>query len=437
MGPLRAKARARDHEVAVVSAVMSLWSKLRRLFSPGAPPGEVTSQQLFTAEVVAAARGLLVKATVVEQPAEFALLIQTRTGPENKVFLTNLFAETRDLAPADRAARIQRFLRPLEQPPVDRADWASVREHLVPLLRTSTHALGSPDVAATLLRRPVWPFLIECVGVDAEDSFQLVASAQLTTWNQTAEAVFTAARENAARHFGQGDSKIYDDRLPYPLWHVSRDDSYESSRLLLPGWLASFTGKVKGRPVAIVPHRSFVLVGGDGDEACLQRLIESARREYEASTRAVSPALYTVDDAGAVVPLTLASDHPLASQVAIGHVLLASHEYGAHREVLQRRHGEAVFVSSYVGIQRKDGSVSSYTTWTKDVPSLLPRAHEIAFVIDPGQLSSRMYRVSWERALARLGEALVPVPDVDPPHWSTSGWPDEKLLAELEAEERG
>src|SRR6185369_15379006 len=108
-------------------------------------------------------------------------------------------------------------------------------------------------------------------------------------------------------------NRIYDDRVDYPLWHVARDDSYESSRLLLPAWLASFAGKVKGKPVAVVPHRSCVVVGGDGDHACLRRLIEFARREYEASPRAISPALYTVDAGGALAPLVLPGDHPLAS----------------------------------------------------------------------------------------------------------------------------
>jgi hypothetical protein len=417
---------------------MSLWFKLRRLLSqPLSSPVEASSEQLFMAEVVAAARGLAGVVSVAERPEEFALLIQTKTG-EHQAYLGNVFGETRDLGPADRAARIRRFLKILEKPGDGPDVWATRRDRLVPLLRTSSHSRGAPaDAATALLHRPVLPFLIECVGIDAEGSFQLVASSHLAAWNMTAEAVFAAARENASRYFQAEHVKIYDDRAPYPLWHVARDDSYESSRLLLPGWLAAFAGKVNGRPVAIVPHRSFVLVGGDGDEACLLRLIETARREYEASPRAISPGLYTVDAAGAVVPLTLAAEHPLAAQVAIGHVLLASSEYRAQGEVLQRRYGEGLFVSSYVGVQRKDGSVSSYTTWTEGVPSLLPQADEIVFVIDPGSPSPRSHRLPWRRAVANLGECLVPEPGVDPPRWRSKGWPGEELLAKLEAAETG
>jgi hypothetical protein len=91
--------------------------------------------------------------------------------------------------------------------------------------------------------------------------------------------------------------------------------------------------------LAIAPHRPFVLVGGDGDEACIERLIETARREYEASPRNVSPGLYTVDAGGAVVPLVLPGDHRPASEVALGHVLLASTEYEAQQQCLQQKYG--------------------------------------------------------------------------------------------------
>jgi hypothetical protein len=218
------------------------------------------------------------------------------------------------------------------------------------------------------------------------------------------------------------------------LWHVSRDDSYESSRLLLPGWLASFATKVKGRPVAIAPHRSFVLVGGDGDEACLERLIETARREYEASPRNVSPGLYTVDAGGAVVPLVLAGDHRLASQVALGHVLLASTEYQAQQQSLQQKYGDDLFVASYRGVQLEGGELLSYTTWTEGVASLLPQADQIAFVIDPGGAAPRAFRVPWRLAAARVGDCLVLEPGIDPPRWRTARWPAPAILAELEGD---
>jgi hypothetical protein len=53
-----------------------------------------------------------------------------------------------------------------------------------------------------------------------------------------------------ADHRGPALTRV-DEDAPYATWLVSSNDMYESSRLLLPGWLASFGGKVSGRPVAI------------------------------------------------------------------------------------------------------------------------------------------------------------------------------------------
>jgi hypothetical protein len=409
------------------AGTMSFWSKLGRLFSPG---GQRSGQQLFAAEVVAALRELPAVTAVVERPDDFALTV--RTGAIERVaYLGNIFAETRDLGPSDRAARIRRFIKAVGAP-VAEDEWSSVRGRLVPLLRASSLRLTPASGGADLLCRGFAPCLLECVGIDGEDSFQLVVSANVEAWKMTAGAVFDQARKNATGAFRPEDTTIYDRRAPYPLWRVSRDDSYESSRLVLPGWLASFASKVKGRPVAIAPHRSFVLVGGDGDEACLERLIDSAQREHSASPRNISPGLYTVDAAGAVVPLVLPLEHRLFNQVALGHLLLATTEYQAQQQFLQRERGEGVFVAPFVAVQAQDGRVASYTTWTQEVPSLLPETDQIAFVIDPAG-SPRVFRVPWAVAAARIGDCLVREPGTDPPRWHTARWPDPETLAAIEA----
>lgn len=80
-------------------------------------------------------------------------------------------------------------------------------------------------------------------------------------------------------------------RIFKPL-HVARDDSYEPCRLLVPGWLASFEDKINGSPIAIVPYRSLLIAGRYRDERCLQRLIDSAEGEFEASPGRIALARY-------------------------------------------------------------------------------------------------------------------------------------------------
>ena len=229
-------------------------------------------------------------------------------------------------------------------------------------------------------------------------------------------------------YYDTDDLRPYGTGRGFALWHVAKDDSYESSRLLVPGWLAGLASRVSGRPVAIVPSRSQLIVGGDGNEACLRALLEAAHREFMASPRSISPALYTVGDGGTVVPLVLPAGHPLAAEVAVGHISLAATEYKVQQDVLQPRLGEGIFVATFQGI-RKEDLVSSFTTWTQDVPSLLPEAAEIAIVPSAGNL----FRVPWATVATLVGDSLQREPGIDPPRWRTGRWPDEATLARLRA----
>ena len=192
--------------------------------------------------------------------------------------------------------------------------------------------------------------------------------------------------------------------------------------------LSSFRGKVNGNPVAIVPERAKLFVAGDGDVLCLERLLDMAEREYAASRRSISPAMYTVDDTGAVIPLALPDKHPLRNPVALGHARLALAEYDIQQKVLQKDREEDVFVASYVAVQREDGTITSYSTWTDGVPTWLPKTDDVALVggnpEDPTVL-----RVPWEAMEGMLRE----LPDVYPPRFETGDWPDAADLEKLRA----
>jgi hypothetical protein len=407
---------------------MSLWSRIKgALGSAQAEPA--TAEELFTVEVETALGALPFVGRVTRQP-EFSLAIESG-GSTRRMFLANIFGETRDLSPADRAERIRRFVAIIAEPKDDDPSWSEVGERLVPVLRGATGFIRTgADAPLQPIRRRFVPFLIECVGLDSEHSFSFVNPKMLAKWSVDAGAVFAAARENGARCFGDGDVARHPSEGSSAVWRVARDDSYETSRLILPGWLAGFAGKVTGRPVAIAPSRSTLMVGGDGDEGCLRQLVETARREFEAAPRRISPALYTVDDGGAVVPLVLPADHPLAADVAVGHVMLATYEYRQQQERLQEQLGEDIFVASYTGVRRQEGAVFSYATWTKDVPSLLPRTDKIAFT---GFDGDEVLLVPWQAAADLVADCLALDPGHDPPRWRTDRWPDAVTIEKLRA----
>ena len=415
---------------------MGLWGKVRKVFGSGedAATAPATPQQLLATEMEAAIRGAFPEATVRPAPETLGLLVTRPGHTEQTVFLDNVFAETRDMGPEQRRERLARFVRSLDTPDATAMSWDEVRPKLAPLLRTPTLFGGSlPRLTGDRvpIHRPFAPFLVECVGIDSEVGIAYVAPHMLAGWGVHATEVFDAAVENGRGYF-TSDVEPFDPQAPYPLWHVARDDSYESSRLLVPGWLASFAGKVTGRPVAIVPHRSLLIIGGDGDERCLRRLIDSAKGEFQASPRNISPALFTVDDEGKVVPLVLPAGHPLAADVAVGHVMAAMAEYDLQKAQLEHLE-EDVFIASYKGLKGDDGSVYSYTTWSRGVPSLLPETDQVVLGLAPGQKGGEILRVPWQVLMEIAGGCLAREPDLDPPRWRTTGWPEETVIAKLRA----
>lgn len=402
---------------------MGFWKKL---FGGGEGEAPASPRDHFAAEVEACLRQLPQVSTVKARD-DFALDVTITGGGVHTVFMENTFHETRDMSPDERMVRISRLVSGIGQE--EELDWESAKERLVPLVRACTVFAGVvPDADKQPLSRVVLPFLVETVVIDSEANMRYVTPSTVEEWGVDPETVFRHAQENAERFFDVDDAEIYEQKDDSTIWHVTRDDSYESSRLLLPGWLASFRGKVNGNPVAIVPERAKLFVAGDGDVLCLERLLDMAEREYAASRRSISPAMYTVDDTGAVIPLALPDKHPLRNPVALGHARLALAEYDIQQKVLQKDREEDVFVASYVAVQREDGTITSYSTWTDGVPTWLPKTDDVALVggnpEDPTVL-----RVPWEAMEGMLRE----LPDVYPPRFETGDWPDAADLEKLRA----
>ncbi len=408
---------------------MAFWQKLRGLLGASKDTPAQSPRELFLAEVEELLHAVPAVASVTRQDGEYGLDVVDTDGRRQSFFLENLFLESREQSPEDRRESIRRLISFVGRDDVE-LDWDSAKDRLVPLVRTSTlFPTITYEPMQRPVRRPFAPFLIEAIALDLDDSFEYVSAQTVASWGVDVDDVFEVARQCAATHFSDGDVERYDSEAEFPLWHVSLD-GYETSRLALPGWLAAFHGRVVGRPVAIVPQRSVLIVGGDGDERCLRRLIDIADREYAASPRNLSPALYTVDDDGAVIPLVLPQGHAMAHDVALGHLRLALDEYEASQAPLQEEVGDDVYVASLVGVRSEDGSVSSYAVWTEDVPTMLPPATEIAFVrLADDEQAKDHFRVPWAE-VHREG-LLEPVPDIDPPRWRTKGWPTRAVLARL------
>jgi len=392
-------------------------------------------REAFAAEVRSVILQMYPDATVTPVRGEFGFMVHRKgdRGVEQQLTLDNVFHETRGLDVGAMRRAIVSMVRTLAILDEPIGNWEQVRPRLMPLLRPSGLDFGSGKTVGAICR-PFAPYLIECVGVDSEGGILYVNPGMLRIWGVTTEDVFAAAHQTASRLFVDAHVSLFDKEAPFPIWFVRHSDSYESSRLLMPGWLASFEGRVTGRPIAVVPSRELLVVGGDGDERCLRTLIALAQTEYQSSMRSVSTAVYTTTSKGGVVPLVLPETHPFAHAVALGHIHLAMAEYGRQKQNLVETREEDIFVASLQAMRRPDGNVFSFAQWSYGVSTLLPRANRVVLMRmdESAKLTvDDILCVPWADFLGIVGECIVRDPALDPPRWRTKSWPDESKMARL------
>jgi len=309
-----------------------MFDLIRRFFASSATSGEPRALFLAEALEVIASRGDL-RVTPVKDL--FALDISVGDEAPARLFLENVFAETREISPEQRRQRIAFYCTVLLTSNTDQP-WSEAREQLVPVIRGKSYGLvmTGKDLELRLLRRPFLPYLDQVVAIDMPSSLSFVNRKSLAKWDVTEEAVFSAAW--ARIHLLENPEMTLHDDTHGPLFAVAANDTYEACRLLVPGWLASFRGKVEGNPIAIIPDRGTLMVGGDARPELVARMAESAEREFAASTRCMSPALYTVDESDRVIPYARPAGDPLAARVKRGHEVLAEFEEAQLSQVPHR-----------------------------------------------------------------------------------------------------
>lgn len=245
--------------------------------------------------------------------------------------------------------------------------WEQARQAIFPILKGSTFALRRPSPHApmdrpdetepiALLRRPAFPHLDELVLLQLPVASQYVSLARVARWGVSPDEVFDAARANL--------EKIAPDpkgRPPANKPNVIRlfaKGGLMASCVLLGGWLAYMALAVGGRPVAF-PVDGDTLVIAPDDPGLLGELYGSIGVQYQQADFGLSPVGYSPDDDGAVAPLTVSDDHPLAPAIGRSENLLSSYESGDGRVWYDQPDAQAV-------ADANDFATSSSITITPD-----------------------------------------------------------------------
>jgi uncharacterized protein YtpQ (UPF0354 family) len=391
---------------------MAFLGRVRKVFGRSRTP-----EERFTDEFVSTINRLPGIARI-SRTEHFGIEVR-RSGEtgSHSIFLGNLFAEVKHLDAAERSAAVKQFVTAMFNQPEEPEDWEAAAPRLRPVLRTSSYAQAGQVGGIAVASRPSVRHLVEMLVIDHEHRMSLVNAESLEQWGVS----FDEANDRAAHNLMAEGTHLA--RLDNGVLAVASEDTYESSRLIVPGWLAGLGEEVDMRPVAVVPSRDTMLIADEGDEPALRWMLDEALRVFSDHPRWLSPVPYHPNADGVVVAWRPGPGHPMHNRIKLAERTLEVFEYREQKERMEklfRQAGEDLLVADYV----LEPGPRSVTTWER-ADSLLPYADEIIF---PG--ATGPFRVSWAKAEQLLGTEWEEAPTT-PARKRTLRLPDEATLSKL------
>jgi uncharacterized protein YtpQ (UPF0354 family) len=355
------------------------------------------------------------------------------TDGEMQLSTKNIYAEYVKLPPEDRAmafAHVVETFSQLDKEP--EKSLAVVRPKLLPAVRAGMyfdwqlqHTGKDPLPAQHAVYVPLGEMTGAGVAIDEDNSMQIATDKQLAAWGVTIEQALDIATKNLA------NKGTPFEQVQRGLWTSPAHDNYDASRLLLVDEIEKL--RLKGTVVAMIPNRDTIYLAGSEDAKALLAMADLAEKAAE-EPRPIH-----------TVPLCLngtrwADCEPGSTEEVrqrMHAVALAGRQslYGEQKETLEEKLGGDVFVASYTVFEdTATKHRTSYATWTKTVPTLLPHAEQIMFVEAGSESSEKpqvLGSVPWARVMAVIGAHLTP-DGRSPPRWATGDYfPSPAELAKL------
>jgi uncharacterized protein YtpQ (UPF0354 family) len=320
----------------------------------------------------------------------------------------------------------------LAGPPRVPKNFAEARHRLLPAIRSRCYYPFSALAAeANGMRGPhlqplrtIARSAVVSLVLDYPNSMRIVDPEMLSSWGVSADDALDVAVASLRARTEPGLDRISDG-----LWASAWNDTYDATRLLLPDVVTSVP--VRGRHVAFIPHRGLLLVTGDEDAAALARAAAIIGDSFDEAQ--VISAVPLVFDGTSWSELFLPPSHPAASALRLVELQMIASEYAEQKALLEavaERRGDDRFVATFNATRNRDtGVLSSYTTWSQDLPQLLPKADRIGFVRSRGGHPESAGFAEWDDVVRVMGWANKPTNDY-PLRYDIQGFPtDEQLSA--------
>jgi hypothetical protein len=354
------------------------------------------------------------------------------TGSNETISTVNIYAEWQKTPVADRPAALQRIAAGFKQTVDSKLDWATVKPRLRPAVRGISYfdpaqlaKAGSAMEGLTIPHGMLGDGAGIGIAIDSPDAMAIATSKQLGDWKVTADQALTLATANLAA------DGAHLEQLEPGVWGAQQHDSYDASRIVLVDDIRKLN--LPGGAVAMIPNRETLLLAGAKDAKGL--LAMAARAEaVESDPRPIHTIALCLGEAGwteCVPDVTPAVKKKYSVLAAGGWKSLYDDGHDTYQDEL----GDDLFVAHLSAIGKPDGYALTYATWTKTVPTMLPKADMVAFVVLEGPEGSEKGKMlglaPWERVMAVCGAHLHETGKL-PRYWATGDWfPTDEDLKKL------
>jgi len=348
-----------------------------------------------------------------------------RGGDNVTINLTNMFLEYSNAPFMLRRDLLSKYDAMMQQTYIETPKlWELAAKNIYPSVRcihdTMTLEIATRKGAGKLPRTVNWPLagdLMVRLMFDRGESLTHVHEDLADTWGQSLESLQTRALANLAA-------------LPRPQWRelgegvyqVVSDVSYEESFLLLKPVLDALPF---AQSAVLMPTNRGVLLSCDGnDPNALRAMLGHAERflrEHPWPMAATMLHRQAGEWREFVSTGELAQIH--GSLVRLNDAIT----YNDQQVALQKHLGDHVFVGTYSLIRRGDGpdSLRSWSSWSKDIPTLLPQTDLVILGRPRGDGKHDMLMVTWPALLQSCG-GLLKQTDERPARFMVADFPSDE-----------
>jgi hypothetical protein len=275
---------------------------------------------------------------------------------------------------------------------------------------------------------PLTKWFTKTVVLDFPGHVTVVSESQMKDWGIGFEEAFEIGVANLKR--GSAPKFRRDGAFFVGIWK----DDYDSSRILLPELFSDL--HLNGDPVVVLPNRLTLLVVGSNDESGIRAMLAKAEEIMRAETKPQNPSPLVIQN-GQVRDFEVPRSSPIFQNVQRAQRLAAMEYCNEQKGLLDKFYtakGKDLFVATYKVNMSKGGEYSSFSVWSKGVPSLLPETDNV-FFFDPSLPKEQQVvaRAPWARVPALAGDLMLDT-NMFPARYYISKFPSAEQLASLNAD---